>query len=238
MNPTAPQPEPQPPPIDRDLYCLTCGYNLRGLSGDPLRCPECGNLNPIGDVELPAEIITRQLRHMETSPALCVGAVICGAPLLTVFSTLVVAAVMERHAYPEPLICVGLPTFALVAMWAGAVARFRTSCLAKPGWMGILLKYHFWGLLLSTAVVGIMGAGVWLFWPLTAVSRGRYDALTFGVLMATLCLAIGVGVRAVSRRLHTRLTVRMREIQREVAVTIAREESRTRMAQQKRGLFR
>ena len=52
------------PALDRDLYCLTCGYNLRGLSGDPVRCPECGNLNPIGDVEIPAEIITKQLRRM------------------------------------------------------------------------------------------------------------------------------------------------------------------------------
>lgn len=26
---------------DIDLYCLQCGYNLRGQSGDPRRCPEC-----------------------------------------------------------------------------------------------------------------------------------------------------------------------------------------------------
>jgi len=26
--------------IDQDLYCQTCGYNLRGLTGN--RCPECG----------------------------------------------------------------------------------------------------------------------------------------------------------------------------------------------------
>lgn len=26
----------------RDTPCPACGYNLRGLTGDPLRCPECG----------------------------------------------------------------------------------------------------------------------------------------------------------------------------------------------------
>ena len=29
-----------PPPIDSDLFCPECGYNLRGLTGG--RCPECG----------------------------------------------------------------------------------------------------------------------------------------------------------------------------------------------------
>lgn len=31
---------------DTDRYCRLCGYNLRGLSGDSVRCPECGKLNP------------------------------------------------------------------------------------------------------------------------------------------------------------------------------------------------
>ena len=32
-------------PIDEDLYCLSCGYNVRGLTGNPIRCPECGDSN-------------------------------------------------------------------------------------------------------------------------------------------------------------------------------------------------
>ena len=31
-------------PFDHDLSCPNCGYNLRGLWGDPLRCPECGHV--------------------------------------------------------------------------------------------------------------------------------------------------------------------------------------------------
>jgi len=34
--------------IDEDLFCLTCGYNLRALRGDPVRCPECGEDNAVG----------------------------------------------------------------------------------------------------------------------------------------------------------------------------------------------
>src|SRR4051812_29675363 len=29
-------------PADAGLFCLGCGYDLRGLSGDTARCPECG----------------------------------------------------------------------------------------------------------------------------------------------------------------------------------------------------
>jgi hypothetical protein len=38
--------------IDRDSRCMQCGYNLRGLFGDPVRCPECGHAN--GRAELQA----------------------------------------------------------------------------------------------------------------------------------------------------------------------------------------
>jgi hypothetical protein len=37
----------------RNKRCLDCGYRLRGLSGDPRRCPECGLVNPS---ELPKEV--------------------------------------------------------------------------------------------------------------------------------------------------------------------------------------
>jgi uncharacterized protein YxjI len=34
-----------PPDQDVDRFCLRCAYNLRGLAGDPVRCPECGTPN-------------------------------------------------------------------------------------------------------------------------------------------------------------------------------------------------
>ncbi|MBN2447615.1 MAG: hypothetical protein JXO22_12855 [Phycisphaerae bacterium] len=34
--------------VNRDnLECLHCGYSLRGLPGDPIRCPECGTDVPV-----------------------------------------------------------------------------------------------------------------------------------------------------------------------------------------------
>lgn len=65
-----------------DLYCLECGYNLRGLSGDPRRCPECGYLNPVGELGLTAEAVSRQLRGFENAPMLCVVSMLCAAPAI------------------------------------------------------------------------------------------------------------------------------------------------------------
>lgn len=226
-----------PPALDRDLYCLTCGYNLRGLSGDPLRCPECGNFNPIGDVEIPAEMITKQLHKMETGPALCVGALILGVPFLLLFFSAL--AISPAGFLPiEVLFFTGLPALACVIAWPVGVVRFRSSCLGKRGWGRILLAYHVWSLLLVAAVAGAMTFGVWLLWPLTALSRGPNDRLIFSAAMFVLCLLVVLNVRAVVRSLHTRLARRMQALQREVAVTLARDEIRKRMARQRRGLLR
>ena len=59
---------------NRNLYCFGCGYNLRGLSGDPRRCPECAKLNAMVDLEVPAEMINRTLRRIQTGPALSTSA--------------------------------------------------------------------------------------------------------------------------------------------------------------------
>lgn len=58
--------------LDRDVFCLQCGYNLRGLSGDPIRCPECGYNNDLGVASIPADLIRTTLHQMETYPTWCV----------------------------------------------------------------------------------------------------------------------------------------------------------------------
>ena len=47
--------------IAADVFCLNCGYNLRGLTGDPVRCPECGHSNPLAEAVLPAWAIRRAI---------------------------------------------------------------------------------------------------------------------------------------------------------------------------------
>lgn len=61
----APSGSPQPGPvIETDALCRRCDYNLRGLAGDPVRCPECGQVNSLADL---LDIVTpaRRIRALQ-----------------------------------------------------------------------------------------------------------------------------------------------------------------------------
>lgn len=54
---------------DEDWCCLSCGYLLRGLSGDPIRCPECGHLNQVDELRA---LHSRQFRQGKTTAMVAV----------------------------------------------------------------------------------------------------------------------------------------------------------------------
>jgi len=225
-------PEPTPPNLeDIDIYCLKCGYNLRGLSGDPRRCPECFYMNPMGDALPPAELISTQLRRMETAPA---TALVC-------FAILLVAAVPLLAMLPDLIdnnppraersCCCNLFMPAAVVGWVSSVVRFRNSCRKRPGWGRVLVRYHIIGL---AAMVGVSGlvlfVGLLLQSLIGASERSGVTALLYTA--AVFILVVGTVV------LHTRLLPRLRtlargdmdQLQREVAVEITRETLRKNLA--------
>ncbi len=140
--------------LEIDPCCLGCGYNLRGLSGDPVRCPECAYENPVGDIELPAEVVRRQLQRMETAPLLCIIALIIGIPGVVGMGALVV-----QRMPPDLLPCVGAYVCGCAIGWGFACARFRHYFLGTPGGLRGLLRYHAaaagFGLAVPGPIVGM-----------------------------------------------------------------------------------
>lgn len=57
-----------------DPVCIQCGYILRGLSGDPIRCPECGEYNQVTEPPISRGELLGVSRELETGPTVCVGA--------------------------------------------------------------------------------------------------------------------------------------------------------------------
>jgi hypothetical protein len=226
LPPLPPDALPQPPPPSdaglptnqRDLYCPGCGYNLRGLPGDPIRCPECGRMCPLREVELPAAMIKRRLVRLESASAYSVfflyGAI--GAVLFAL-SNASLSAPGGTSMAPCGLVgCI----FGLAA----ALAVSRRSCDAHPDWPLALAQYHFFGLLMFGGAFGM----VMLYHRLFTATIGFSPRPIGGVSTASAYL-MGLGVTLIACGFWTAWTYRravahLRLLQRDVAVRIAREE--------------
>jgi hypothetical protein len=196
-----------------DFYCFGCGYNLRGLAGDPKRCPECFHLNPVSDLIVPAEAITWQLRKLEGAPTICFAAVlmlaagITGATLLTggIVACSLVAVV------PAP------------AVWLAAATSFARSCRHRAGWKIALARFHFYALTMFGAAFGIPLS---LLWIVGSYLRGKWPVEIAQSLLLVL-LVSGVSFAVVYfvavQPLYRKAKSGFMDLQQQTAVELARE---------------
>jgi len=214
-------------PADIDLYCLSCGYNLRGLSGDPRRCPECGYDNPLGDLVIPAHLIQLQLRNMET------------APVISIAALLVASVILPPIALNASAACamVGLGVVGLLV--AAGATKFRSSCLGKSQWAEMFVKFQLiglgatWSALAPMIAIFVFRRSINQFSYWAGAWIGGYDAAWW--LTTLVILGLGSGsMLYFALSAYPRLRAELDDLQREVAVTIARDELRRRLGQQRR----
>ena len=211
--------------IESDLYCLKCGYNLRGLSGDPVRCPECGFLNPVEIAEIPAEAIKRQLKRMETAPAL-------SAAVTAILVCLCIPPIMsyrERGGIDSNVVaCSLLPFLVFCVVWIFTVDSFCKACQERPGWLFLLVRYQVVALAMMAATAGIIIGSVGLL--------DQFHNHDNAIVM--LCLGGGfvtilVVFYGVFRPIHRWLKQPMEKMQRQAAVEIAKREIREKMTKRR-----
>jgi hypothetical protein len=216
---------------DIDLYCLTCGYNLRGLSGDPRRCPECGNLNPVGDLEIPANLIKAQLYRMESAPACGVAVLLLTVIVWAAFSIGWAWSPRWPRSSPESFACAFCLSLLLPPAWLLCMHSFRKSCLDHAGWFALWVRYQTFGAAMALLVLSPIFFSRELADPLTGGWYSRHTGIRqFGILIV---LVIAVAVILFTQRTYRRMREEMDVMQRGVAVDIARETLRKRLGRQR-----
>ncbi|MEX0653407.1 MAG: hypothetical protein WDZ31_10140 [Phycisphaeraceae bacterium] len=141
-----------------DLPCLGCQYNLRGLVGPVVQCPECGHTNDLRDPSawrtkaLPTGLLVRE--HWPASAALASLVVMIVLPFVIIalgewgLGALAVMAIFG----------------AAVVWWLRSCVRWLRSCQNKAWGWGVLMGTHLamWGILLGAIVpMGVMFAWPW-----------------------------------------------------------------------------
>lgn len=132
--------------LDEDVLCFSCGYNLRGLTGDCVCCPECGTGNDLREAMLPKAAIETAINQTEVAPATCV----CWAFFAAVAIGLCALGILLPLMFPIAI--------SLGCLWVASVRRAREHFQSQRGWKWILLQYH--------VAVGLYVA----FWPIALLA--------------------------------------------------------------------
>ena len=172
-----------------NLPCLNCGYNLRGLPGDPVRCPECGEENSRADLLLPPALVEKQLRKLETLPT--VGVASMYAALFGVYFMTSGSRVCALTLLAPTLI-----------VWVSVVSSFGNLCRYKAGWVGVLLWYHLAGLCFAAAIIAFTSLVVGFL----SLLPDRIESVVMLALMATFLLGPPLA-RRLFKRLDLQVTI-------------------------------
>lgn len=106
------------------IRCLHCDYDLRGLPGDPIRCPECGKYTSY------AQFAARHVRPsnagLYSTWAAMVFPVVCLSMLISIAS-------------PACVLCGLLP---MLILWLMLIRGVRRHAGGSPTWYALFLKHQ------------------------------------------------------------------------------------------------
>lgn len=172
------------PPSDQDvaawvlhgnLSCLGCQYNMRGLVGPNVQCPECGHVNDLTKPELwETTELPLGVRERQHWPAT--------AAFLSLFVLIATVACVQILIELGPIAVGSLIAFLVflgfAIAWLWNCRRFTKSCM-NPMWgVKILIGVH-------TGTWCLLWAGVFVFAPfneITTVIFAKFLPAIIGVV--------------------------------------------------------
>lgn len=193
-------------PLGRDVYCPACDCNRRGVAGNPVRCPACGQYAAVEqDDEIARRHFERRLKWAN-GLATCWLVGLLGAALCVVRE--------KTGGPPAPM---GKMISALIGSGAAAWG-FRRVCRGGPGWFGALI----WSGTLTVAGLIVVGGSVvgvvvltvkWVEWtPSSTLGWIAAAVLLTLALVGSIALVSHVFVRLAQRPLR-RILLRGRPVE-------------------------
>lgn len=208
MTPVEPECVPEQPrgPIAVDLFCLDCGYNLRGLSGETIRCPECGAVNSADVLEFPSAQIRTYLRKLEGALSNCIIVLLVAVPL-------------ALYCMARPGIWNISALALLTLIWRLLINRFRHLCNGRSGWMHGIFRYQLMGLIACVTVISVVVSIIQLADWLIADDWQNYRRWG-GVAVVPIIVVV---VLPIARVMRNWAASSVEVLRREVAMSLARE---------------
>jgi len=166
---------------NEDWFCLRCLHSLKGLPGDPVRCPECGELSWADDLRIATSKIESRMRVAETLLSLCVlgmWATVLGAAAFCFFP-----------AAGGPVLLGGL------LIWGVSLRGFARLIRHAKGLGSAIWWYHFTGLVWLVVLLAIAGAALLIYDTMSARSRWWLQTTILAGGVAVACLGRATGTR-------------------------------------------
>ncbi len=200
--------DPIGPSVDQlDLFCASCGYNMRGLSGHPRTCPECGIENTIRDLLLPEPLVTKSVSTLESLPTTCV----VGTCTTCLGMALAALAIFNKAPTIATIWVSILATISGAGLSFFSTNAFARSCNHAANWRSLLISFHL-VFLAGVATIAAFACALYLS-----------SLLGFAGL---LCLSPAVVILIVGSRIiydqHKKLQTKLRGLQRHSAIKLAR----------------
>lgn len=166
--------------------CLRCRYVLKGLCGDPVRCPECGQLNTLHDLR---ELFDDNGSHGEVQISQ-IGYVFSTGGLILMLAGMIILC-LER---------LGLVFLALGGLlWSGGLWYYRASCIDRRGIWTALLRFQGFFVLIVASLLGF--ATVWFFLGQLLARHYNISSLLSGALASVGTAIVLAAVLPLLRRL-------------------------------------
>ncbi len=175
-----------PPTLAADVPCSACGYNLRGLAGDAIRCPECGTLN-LDVIDQPAaRAVVKEMHRIIGLIGLNFWT---GAIGLTLLAALIAAV---RESSLRGMECVGALELISIALFGSSFVSYRRTCGRRSGWVHSLLIGYAFSAIRGGVLIGlVIGVVAGILSPLFLEPRVRVGSLGSVLLALVAALAVG-----------------------------------------------